>query len=639
VKNINLILVFVLAPILLLGQSKSIDSLKVVIASQQNDSTKVESLLELSKLYYDSDPSEAIKISEEATKLGREIGYLRGAAYGLKNAGIAFYYQGNYIEAISHWKRALAVFDTIGDKQGVANILSNIGAVYYAQGDYNNAIDHHLRSLSVAEEIQDTIRIVTSLLNIGVVYLDKPITYNKALDYSLKALKLSEMIGYDEAIATSSVNIGEIYYNTGDYDKALTYYQKAKDAMQGADGSIYVMASIGKAYTKKGQYSDAVLILQESIELANQLNSQPNKAHALVALAETYNLIGKRSEAIKAYQVARNIATEIKSLKILEQIFQGLNQLYSERGTYDSAYKYQHLLLNIKDSIYNAETEEILNNQMFNFQIEKKQNEINLLTKDKELQELDFQKQRVIRNLIGAGLISVMIFLIVVMSQKKRISKEKERSEELLLNILPKDIADELKENGKSEARNFNEVTVVFTDFKEFTDLAQKLTAKQLVEEVNYYFKAFDEIITRYNIEKIKTIGDAYMAASGLPNPETHSVHNVVHAALEMQKVVLDRHELLGNENSKLFNMRIGIHTGPVVAGIVGVKKFQYDIWGDTVNTASRMESSGEVGMINISQATYEKVKDSSEFEFESRGKIEVKGKGSLEMFFVRLKS
>jgi len=392
-------------------------------------------------------------------------------------------------------------------------------------------------------------------------------------------------------------------------------------------------------YSRQGKFQDAIDIIQEAIVLANKLNSQPTKANALIALAETYNLIGKRSDAIKTYVQARVISNEIKDLKNLEKIYIGLNLIYSERGNYDSAYKYQHLLLAVKDSIYNADTEEILNNQMFNFQIEKKQNEINLLTKGKELQELNFQKQQVIKNLIAAGLISVFIFLIVVMNQKKRISKEKERSDELLLNILPKEIADELKQTGTSEARNFGEVTVLFTDFKEFTDLSQRLTAKQLVEEVNYYFKAFDEIITKFNIEKIKTIGDAYMAASGLPNPETHSVANVIFAAIEMQKVVLERHNRVEDAHSELFNMRIGIHTGPVVAGIVGVKKFQYDIWGDTVNTASRMESNSEVGMVNISQFTYEQIKHMPEFVFESRGKLDVKGKGKLEMYFVKLRA
>jgi class 3 adenylate cyclase len=207
--------------------------------------------------------------------------------------------------------------------------------------------------------------------------------------------------------------------------------------------------------------------------------------------------------------------------------------------------------------------------------------------------------------------------------------------ENLLLNILPEEIAQELKLNGKAEARDFDVVSILFTDFKSFTETSAKLSASDLVAEINICFECFDGIIEKYDIEKIKTIGDAYMAAGGLPVPTDDSVKNTVLAALEMQAFIEERKKTQDLKGKPAFEMRVGIHTGPVVAGIVGVKKFQYDIWGDTVNTASRMESSGEVGKVNISQATYELLKDDPDFAFESRGKIEAKGKGEMEMYFV----
>ncbi len=229
----------------------------------------------------------------------------------------------------------------------------------------------------------------------------------------------------------------------------------------------------------------------------------------------------------------------------------------------------------------------------------------------------------------------VDVATIEIREQKDEIEKEKDRSEELLLNILPSEIAEELKAKGKADARDFDLVSILFTDFKGFTETSAKLSAQELVSEINSCFEAFDGIMEKYDIEKIKTIGDAYMAAGGLPVPTDDSAKNTVLAALELQSFIR-KHK---NENDSVgkpaFEMRVGIHTGPVVAGIVGVKKFQYDIWGDTVNTASRMESNSEVGKVNISQATYALLKNDPAFSFEARGKIEAKGKGAINMWFV----
>jgi class 3 adenylate cyclase len=194
-------------------------------------------------------------------------------------------------------------------------------------------------------------------------------------------------------------------------------------------------------------------------------------------------------------------------------------------------------------------------------------------------------------------------------------------------------VAEELKAKGSADAKQFDQVTVMFTDFKGFTQISEKLTPAELVAEIHTCFKAFDNIITKYNIEKIKTIGDSYMCAGGLPVTNTNNPVDVVHAALEIQHFMQEHLAHRKTEHKEPFEIRIGIHTGPVVAGIVGVKKFAYDIWGDTVNTASRMESSGEAGKVNISGSTYEFVKDA--FTCMHRGKIPAKNKGEIDMYFV----
>lgn len=210
------------------------------------------------------------------------------------------------------------------------------------------------------------------------------------------------------------------------------------------------------------------------------------------------------------------------------------------------------------------------------------------------------------------------------------IKKEKSIADNLLLNILPEEVAEELKANGKVEPRYFENVTVLFTDFKEFTKTVDKLSAKDMVTEINYCFSTFDEIISRYHIEKIKTLGDAYMAVCGLPLPDQKHAENVVNAAKEIAAFMVERYAKM---EDKTFQIRIGINSGSIIAGIVGVKKFAYDIWGDTVNTAARMEQSSEAGKINISQATYDLVKD--KFKCEYRGEIEAKGKGHVKMYYV----
>ena len=217
--------------------------------------------------------------------------------------------------------------------------------------------------------------------------------------------------------------------------------------------------------------------------------------------------------------------------------------------------------------------------------------------------------------------------------KNKIIQKERDRSEKLLLNILPEATATELKEKGSSKARYYDLVTVLFTDISGFTKIAESLSPTELVSEIDFCYRKFDEIISKYKVEKIKTIGDSYMCAGGLPVPSASNPVDMVHVALEMKDAMTDYNRKKYSSDKPPFEIRIGIHTGPVVAGIVGITKFSYDIWGDTVNTASRMESSGEIGRINISGSTHELVKD--HFVCTHRGKIMAKNKGEVDMYFV----
>jgi len=220
-------------------------------------------------------------------------------------------------------------------------------------------------------------------------------------------------------------------------------------------------------------------------------------------------------------------------------------------------------------------------------------------------------------------------------SEQERMKSEaaKKQSEDLLLNILPSEVAEEIKTTGTAKAKSFTMVTVMFTDFKDFTSVSERVSAELLVEEIHTCFSAFDHIVQKHKVEKIKTIGDAYLCASGLPvSNYTHAV-DMLNAAFEIRSYMLQRKKEKEARGEIPFEIRIGIHTGPVVAGIVGVRKYAYDIWGDTVNMASRIESNGEPGKINISGTTYELVKN--KFDCTYRGKIPAKNKGEIDMYFV----
>ncbi len=224
---------------------------------------------------------------------------------------------------------------------------------------------------------------------------------------------------------------------------------------------------------------------------------------------------------------------------------------------------------------------------------------------------------------------------LIIAESKKEIEVQKEKSDGLLLNILPLAVAEELKANGASKPRFYDDVSVGFTDFSGFTMISEKLTPEELVAQLDEMFLEFDKIIEKYELQRIKTIGDAYMFAAGLPDPLDDHAARSIKASIEIRDYIEKYNKTLPPGSPK-WNIRIGVHSGPVVAGVIGIKKFAYDIWGDTVNTAARMESSGEIGKVNISGKTKQHL--NGEFQTEHRGKVEAKNKGAIEMYFVERK-
>jgi class 3 adenylate cyclase/AmiR/NasT family two-component response regulator len=214
------------------------------------------------------------------------------------------------------------------------------------------------------------------------------------------------------------------------------------------------------------------------------------------------------------------------------------------------------------------------------------------------------------------------------------LNEEKEKSERLLLNILPSEIAEELKQHGRVQPRRYDKVSMIFLDIVEFTKIAEQMPPEQLIEELDHYFQAIDTIFSKHGVEKIKTIGDAYLAVTGLPLPDEQHALTALQATVEILDFIKQEKEKRTSLGKTSFDVRIGIHSGSVIAGVVGNSKFAFDIWGDDVNIAARLESSGEKGRINVSESTWHLVKN--HYSFEQRGKVNAKYKGDIEMYFLK---
>ncbi|MCZ4409488.1 tetratricopeptide repeat protein [Cryomorphaceae bacterium 1068] len=627
------------------SQSSEIDSLNQVLSTPQPDSSRVQSLVELSGNYARTNPEKAKELALKAIKLAKEIDYKPGLAQAHKAAGMSYYFQNNWIDALIQWELALEVFDSIGDLSGVSNMLNNLGAVNFNGGDDEQALKYYLESLKVAEKSNDSLRTVTALINIGTVYLNKPSTYDLAFEYYQRAYPLSVKLGDLDAIGTCAVNMGELFKGRGNeagLDSALHYFEIALETYQeSATGNVaFALKNIGAVYALRGEFEKAIEYQTNAFNLAKSGDGRLEMAQSLLSLANTYKLKGDLQNAISAYSDAYELAKDIGSLYEVETAFAGLAESYSGIKNYEQAYQYQTLAKNYKDTLYNSEIDKKLQAQTLAYEIEKKQGEISLLQKDQELKEAELDRQKTIRN--GTALLGLLLLILAggffnryryTHKTNKIIEKEKERSDELLLNILPHETAEELKKNGKATPKYYENVSVLFTDFQGFTKIAEELSPQDLVEELNECFSAFDMIINKYKLEKIKTIGDSYMCAGGIPTKLPNSSLEMVKAALEIRDYMAAHHKERIKGGHKTWDLRIGVHTGAVVSGVVGKNKFAYDIWGDTVNTASRMETSGVIGQVNISGTTYEQVKDF--FNCTHRGKVQAKNKGEVDMYLV----
>ncbi len=386
--------------------------------------------------------------------------------------------------------------------------------------------------------------------------------------------------------------------------------------------------------------NSAEIYALEAAELSEELNYDLGMARSFEQLAMIYKTLEKRLQHLKW----KSKAGKVPYGPAMKQQQEELNKQREELAKRGMTIEHQSLQL-IETATALDSTEE----KVEQLSAEKKMVllENTVLEKESRIKEIEVGKQRLKSQFLAAILavflvLSVVLYLLFrsrkrlaneLVMKNSAIEKEKKRSDELLLNILPHETANELKSTGKAEPKNYKSVSIMFTDFKDFTLISEKLTPKELVSEIDSYFSAFDDIVAKFGIEKIKTIGDAYLCAYGINNSEQKDHSVIINAAKEILTLMDNYKKEREAQGKQAFSIRIGIHTGPIVAGVVGKHKFAYDIWGDAVNTAARMEQSSEAGKINISADTYKLIKN--DFNCEYRGKVLAKNKGKIDMYFV----
>jgi class 3 adenylate cyclase len=623
---------------LVFAQNNKIDSLKRIIETGVKDTSLVVALNELSKEVLNTeDIKQSLKYARKANELANQLNYKKGMAYSLKNIGLVQYYQGDYLNVLDSWTQSLKQFESIHDTLGIANLVNNLGAIYYSQGSNVKALDYYLRSLNISNKLKDPLRISSSLLNIGGLYAEM-LNFDKALEYYNKFNDYRSELNDPQLTNGYLMGVGEVYFEKGLYDEALNYYQEALSSNQIITLRADNLIKLGLVEFKKEKKEKAIEYLNEAYLIAKNNNQQSLVVQALIALASVHRE-NNFEKALTSYKEAESLAKEIKANDELRDVYKGLSNVYALNKDYKKAYKYKELYIAQKDSLFNLKTDDKIRGLQFDFDLEKKEDKIGLLEKEAQIQQLKEKKQQDI--IYGSAIAIFLVFLLALglyrrynfIKQTNRIiEEEKNRSDRLLHNILPEETALELKQNGKVQAKKFDSVTVLFTDFKGFTEFAKNLSPEELVNSVDYYFSKFDEIMEKYGMEKIKTIGDAYMAAGGLPFQTNDHPFKMILAAFEIVQFI-EASKQNKEKDITAFDIRIGINTGPIVTGVVGIHKFAYDIWGDTVNVASRMETLSNPGRINISENTYELVKDV--FQCKYRGEIEVKNRGMMKMYFI----
>lgn len=575
--------------------------------------------------------------------------YYPGSLYlAYKDAGTFFLTSRDNKKSLYYFQKASEIARKNRDQAQIVDIGMSLAMVY---GE-TNQLELAKKELNVAKDYYESKNNKAGLASVYYYLSDiysKEKDYSKAQDFAAKCIKLSsendplydyyknhkgnvelkKIMEDSIGLKNNQSKLSELSLLVNEQLKSLDRFSQSKTVVS-PELFIQNYEVLHRAYAFLGDYPRSYSYLKKMYETKE----------------ETYGI--EKMKALSSVQSETEVANERARIKLEEETKRIQLQKEIELKALRFEYEKKQAAAKTEEERKRLALEEDLKRKEIQIKFDEEQKAAALkYNQERNIARINQEKKDAIakaelessqnqKNIwaVGAGLSLLLLgFAGFSYNQKrkdnKKIAEEKKKSDDLLLNILPHEVAEELKEKGKTSAKHFDEVSVLFTDFVNFTANSERIGVQEVLNELNICFTEFDRIMEKYGLEKIKTIGDAYLAVSGLPVSDEKHAKNAVSAGLEILSYIQQRKK----DNPNALDIRIGIHSGPVIAGIVGVKKFAYDIWGDTVNTAARMEQNSVLGRLNVSEATYKLVKD--DFTFEHRGKIETKGKGAMEMYFV----
>ena len=604
------------------------------------------------------DYKRALEYNLKIRDLVQEINNPRLDAIISNNIAYNYNHLNNYQKAIDIFEYLVKVCEKT-PYLDLSILYTNLAIAHSNLGNLDNAVKSLIKARKNLNTQADDKKKKTYIDNlIASIYLKNDDIYS-ALKYNELAMETASQHNFD-LLLSEIYNIGaQIQEALYDHEKALHYYKKhleLRDSFRLEERGRQQELLQQQFLHERTEKEIRLLGVQKEIQdlTISQLQLQKVKTDLELKAKEDEIVLYKRDQEIKEANLKNTILEAERAKQELELTNQKLTAAQKEKALADLKRDQQIALA--QKAIEEEKSRNQIDSLNRSFELLEQQKKL-----DNERQKNEREKEKAFRRSIF-GLVALLTLILLLIlaglfsfraanrklalkneqieNQKRELEKsrdeiqnERAKAEELLLNILPAETAHELKEKGGATPRNYQKVTVLFTDFSGFTKIAQSMSPQQLIQELNTCFLAFDEIIDKHKLEKIKTIGDAYMCAGGIPIPNDTNPVDAVAAALEMAKYIDKRNKDKEAKGEAYWQMRIGIHTGQVIAGVVGKKKFAYDIWGDTVNLASRLESNGSDGKINISGVTFEHVKH--DFECSYRGEVNVKDSGKVDMFFV----